>query len=102
MVDLVAEHSADFIDNLARKVRSFVIHRHNQAFDRQIGVEGGANPVNRIHQLPKPLECEVFTLDRDQYRVGGDQRINRQKAQRRGTIDQNVLKIVSNWIQQLL
>ncbi len=42
------------------------------------------------------LECVVLALHGDQHAIGGSQRIHREKAERGGAIDENVVKLPFN------
>ena len=42
---------------------------------------GGANPTERTHQISEPFERKVLAVQRDEHRVGGDERIEREQSE---------------------
>ena len=54
----------------------------------KFGIEARADPLDRLQQLAESLQREEFALQRHEHRIGRDQRVERQQAERRRTIDQ--------------
>ena len=50
-------------------------------------VEGGADAAQRRHEIGKSLEGEVLAMERDQHSVRGDERVQRQQAERWRAVD---------------
>ena len=69
----LAEAGADVVGDLGGEVVAPVEHGERDAEDRQLGIEAGADPLDRLEQLAEPLEREEFGLQRHQDRIGGDQ-----------------------------
>ena len=51
------------------------------------GIERGAHAAQRRDEIGQPFEREVLAVQRDEHGVGGDQRVQRQQAERRRTVD---------------
>ena len=58
----VAEISLQFSRHLLRQVGAIVKHGEDHAFDRQIRIEAGANPLYRVQQLGDSFQRKVFGL----------------------------------------
>src|SRR3712207_8772959 len=56
--------------------------------DRQPGVELALDQLQRVEQLGEPLEREVLRLHRHDHLVRRDQRIDRERPERRGAVEQ--------------
>ena len=84
----LAEAGADIVGDLDGQIVAPVEHGQRDAEDRQLGIEAGADPLDRLQQLAEPLEREEFGLQRHQDRIGGDQRVDGQQAERGRAIDQ--------------
>ena len=81
LVNLIAKHVADLVDDLSREVCSLVVHRHQQPFDFEIGIQGAPDTIDRVHQISDSLEGQVLALDGDQHRVGRGQGVDREQAE---------------------
>ena len=82
-IDLVLEELAHVARDLLAEIGALVVHRQQHAFDVERRVERGANAAQRGHEIGEAFEREVFAVQRDQHGVGGDQRIEREQAERR-------------------
>ena len=52
-------------------------------------VEPGADGFDRLQDLGDPLERVVLGLDRDEHAVGGGERVDGQRAERRRAIEEH-------------
>ena len=75
--------------DLARQVRPGVEHREQHARDLELGMEMVADQVHRREELRQALERVVLALDRDEDRVRGRQRVDREQAERRRAVDED-------------
>ena len=64
------------------------------------GIERAAHAAQRGDEIGEPFEREVFAVERDQHGVGGDERIERQQAERRRRVDEDVVELVAQRRQQ--
>ena len=53
------------------------------------GIERDADAAQRGDEIGQAFEREVFAVQRDEHRVGGDERVEREQAERRRGIDQD-------------
>ena len=83
-----AKAGADIVADRLAKVVAAVEHGQRDAEDRQLGIEGEADPLDRLKQLAEPLERKELALQRHEQVARGDQRIDRQQPERRRAIDQ--------------
>ena len=74
------------------------VHRQQEAFDFECGVEGRFDLADRIEQFGKAFEGKVFALDGDQHRVGGRKDVDRGVSQRGGTVDEDVVEAVAHGV----
>src|SRR5262245_56932488 len=95
VVHLVPEDGPDLFDDLPGEVGALVVHRHDDAGDRQAGVEGGAHSVNSVHKLGNTLECQVLALNRDQDGVRSGQSVHRQEPQGWRAVQEDVVEAIS-------
>ncbi len=59
------------------------------------GLSAARTRSQRRHQVGEPFEREVLAVQRNQHRVGGDQRVERQQAERRRRVDEDVVELVA-------
>ena len=81
--DFVLEELTHVGCDLLAEIRPFVEHREQHALDVELGVEGGADAAKRADEIGEPLEREVLAVQRNEDRVGGDERVERQQADSR-------------------
>ena len=75
---LVLEKFANVFGDLGSQIRSLVVHRQQHAIDVERGVQAGLHPTQSRHQIGEPLEREIFAMKRNEDRLGGDKRVQRQ------------------------
>ena len=91
----IAEQPAD----LPSEVRPAVHHGQQDAIDLQPGIDLPANPGDRLKQLLQTLCREVLRLNRNQYAVRSGQRIDREHAEGRHTINQDIIVVAPDAVQ---
>src|SRR3990172_3578475 len=96
---LVAKITLHFVKNLIRQAKTRIIHGQENAFDVEVWIQVLLDHVDRVEQLAKPLEGEIFELHRAHDRVCGGKRIQCQQAERWGTIDDKKIIILLHGTQ---
>ena len=81
--------------DLLAEIRALVEHRQQHALDVERRIERGAHAAHRADEIGEPFEREVLAVQRNQHRVGGDERVQRQQAKRRRTVDEDVVVFVA-------
>ena len=71
-----------------------VVHRQQEAFDFEGRVQLGLDDFNGIQQFADAFQCKIFRLYGDDYRIGGSQCVDRNQTQRRGTVYQDIIKLI--------
>ena len=66
-------------DELAQ-IRSFVVHRQQDTFDVELWIQRPTHTTHGADQIGQAFECEVLAMQRNDHRIGSDQRIEREKA----------------------
>src|ERR1043165_3252280 len=94
--NLGAEILPSFGRDLAREVEARVEHCQQHAINTQGGIRASLYEMNSVQELADPFEGVVLTLKRDQQSVGGSQHVERQQAERRRAVNQDVVVILSN------
>src|SRR5215470_8310208 len=94
------EKLPDIVRNLLTEIRSLVEHCQQHTFDVERRVERGSHTPHGSDKISEAFKCEIFTVQRNKHRVGRDQRVQSQEAERRRTVDQDVLELVANLVQQ--
>ena len=97
---LLLEELADVARHLLAEIRAFVVHRQQHAFDVERRIERAAHAAHRADELGEPFEREVLAVQRNQHGVGRDQRVQRQQAERRRTVDEDVVELVRGGAQR--
>ena len=87
--DEVAEVPAHLRRDVGGEPRAAVDHRQEHAGDRQARVQPRPDELDRVEQLGEPLERVVLALHRDEDAVGGRERVDRQRAERRRAVDED-------------
>ena len=67
--------------DVAREPGAAVVHREDHPEHGQARVQLTLDQRERVEQLRKALECEVFGLDRDDDAVGRHERVDRERAE---------------------
>ena len=57
-----------------------------------VGIERGAHAAQRRDEIGQAFEREVLAVQRDQHGVGGDERVEREQAERRRAVDDDEAK----------
>ena len=87
------KNCADVGGDLLAEIRALVEHRQQHAFDVERRIERGAHAPHRADEIGEPFEREVLAVQRNQHRVGGDERVERQQAERRRAVDEDVVEL---------
>ena len=69
------------------KAGALVGHGDHDPGQNQRGVELAANRLQRVEELHEPLERKVLGLDRDDRPVGGGERVDGDRAERRRAVE---------------
>ena len=75
------------------QICSSIIHRKYNTINRKFWIQSIFYKIDCINKLAQSLQCIVFTLNRNQYRICRCHRVNCQCIQRWWTINDN--KIIS-------
>ena len=94
------EELADVGRDLLPEIRPLVEHRQQHAFDVERRIERRAHAAHRADEIGEPFEREVLAVQRNQHGVGGDERVQRQQAERRRTVDEDVVELVAQRLEQ--
>src|SRR5690606_27919002 len=84
----LAQAFADIVGDLVGQPVAAVEHRQDDTDDAKIGVEALLDLLDRLEKLAQPLQREELALQRDEQRIGGRQRVQRQQAERRRAVDE--------------
>ena len=88
------------VRHLLREIEPRVVHREKDAIDREGWVEVSLHEFHGIEELRQALERVVLALDRNEHAVGGREHVEGQQAERRGTVDYDVLILLANVAQR--
>ena len=99
---LVLEEVAHVARDLLAEVRALVVHREQHAFDVERRVVGAAHAAHRAHEIGEAFEREELAVQRDEHAVGGDEAVQREQAERRRTVDHDVLEAVAQAVDEIL
>ena len=94
------KNSPHVVRDLLSEVRALVEHRQQHAFDVERRVERGAHAAHRADEIGEPFEREVLAVQRNQHGVGGDERVEREQAERRRAVDEDVVEVVAQRREQ--
>ena len=92
-VDPFFEERADVARNLLPEVGPLVVHRHQHAGNVERWIERGANTAQCRDEIGQTFEREVLAVERNQDRVGGHERIEREQSERRRRVDEDVVEV---------
>ena len=90
-----------FVRDLVRQVVARIEHREQHAVQQQAGIQGRAHALDRADQIRQAFERVVLGLHRYEHQVGGDQRIDRQDAERGGTVDEDEIVVSADRFDRL-
>src|SRR5258708_4591640 len=99
-VNLVAEMLLQLLRDLLRERVSRVVHSAQQAGDLELGIQVRAYALDRTDQIGEALKRVVLALHRDQYMLRRSQRIHREQAERRRTIDQDEVVVARDALER--
>src|SRR5260370_18186070 len=99
--DLLGEMLLHFMRDLVTQAIARIEHREQEPLDLQRSVERRAHPLYRPEQRAQSFERVVLALHRDYYRVGRDQRVEREQPERRWRVDQHEGIVAANWFENL-
>src|SRR5205085_5356324 len=100
--DLVAKDPADLLVDVAGERGPAVVERHDYADDLEVRVRPLLDLLDRLEQVLRPFEREIGGLDRyDQVR-GGDERVDRDEAERRRRVDDDEVVVRPQRIEPIL
>ena len=88
--------AVDVTRDLVTEPVTRIEHREHDSVNLKSGVQHFANPGNRAEQRAQTLQRIIFALHRYQDRVCRDHRIERQQAERGGTIDDDAAKALGD------
>ena len=87
----VAEVVAHLCGHLLGQPGARVVHRQQDRRDVQLLVEVRAHQLDVAQQLAEPFQRVELALDRDQHFAAGDQRVDREQAERGRAVDEDVV-----------
>ena len=94
------KNSRTSLRHLLPQIRALVEHRQQHAFDVERRIERRAHAAHRADEIGEPFEREVLAVQRNQHGVGGDERVERQQAERRRAVDEDVVVVVAHRREQ--
>ena len=94
--DELREVLAHLALDVARQACAPVVHGQQHARHGQPRVELALDEAQRVEQAGEALERVVLGLDRNDHAVGRDQRVDRQRAERRRAVQQRVGEAVAH------
>ncbi|KEO96598.1 hypothetical protein EH32_10240 [Erythrobacter litoralis] len=84
----LAQTFADILGHLVGQAIAPIEHGESDTDDVEPRVKALLNPFDRLEQLAEPFQREKFALERNEQRIGGAQRVQRQQAERRRAVDE--------------
>ena len=90
LVDLLAEEAAHLGRHFVGELGAAVMHGQHHAVNFERWVQARPHEVDGFLELGNPFEREELALHGNQRRIGRRQRVQRQNAERRRAIDENV------------
>ena len=88
-IDLVAEVLLQLGGDLLRERVARVVHRAQQPFDLERGIQMRAHFLHRLHEVGKAFERVVLALHRDHHGVRRAEAVDREQVQRRRAVEQD-------------
>ena len=101
LVDELAEVLLEDLDRLARVQCPAVVHRGDDPLDADPRVQVLTHHRQRVLELDEPAQREVLALDGNDHARGGDERVDRQQAERRRCVDQDEVVLVAHLDERL-
>ena len=81
--------------DLRAQIGALVVHRQQHAVDVERRIQSRAHTAQGSHQIRKPFQREVLAVQRDQHCFGGDECIERQQAEGRRAVDEDVIEAIA-------
>ena len=100
--DLLFEEVAHITSDRLTKVGAIVVHREEHTLDVECGIHPTAHSTHRPDEIGETFEREVLAVERNQYGVSGDERVQRQQAERRRAVDQDVIELRAQRVEDAL
>src|SRR3954447_2006466 len=100
--DEIAEVLLQDLDRLPRVQRPAVVHRREDPLDPDLRVQVLADHRKCVFELDESAQREVLALHRDDHAVRRDECVDRQQAERRRRVDQDVVVRVPDGRERLL
>jgi hypothetical protein len=94
--DLCAEEAAQIGGNLLGKRGAVVVHRQQDAFDREGRINRSAKAHQSVEELGDAFQRQELALNGYEDGVGGGQGVDSQKIKRWGAIDEDVVVLGEN------
>ena len=88
--NLGSEETPEICGHLLGEGRAVVVHRQEDTFDREGGIDRPPEPHKGVQEFGHPLQGQILALDRDQDRIASRQRIHGQEIERRWAVNQDV------------
>src|ERR1051325_10978105 len=79
---------ADLVGDLVREVVPDIEHREQDAFEMEAGVQLALDELDRLEERREPFERVVLALQRHEDGIGRGERVQREQAERRRTVEQ--------------
>src|SRR5262249_44979789 len=90
-----------FFRHLMRETVSGIEHGKQNSFERKSRVQGLLNQLESFQEGAQTLKGVIFALQRNQERIGGAERVQSEKPQRRRAIQQNIIEVIPNALQSV-
>src|SRR5205823_3491819 len=91
LIDLTGQVRLHIGSDLLGEVVARVEHGEHDALQLQRPVQVGADQLDGAQERAEALQRVVLALQRDQHTIGGDQRVDRQEAERGRAVDEDVV-----------
>ena len=95
----VLEEFPQILGDLLRQVGTVVIHGQQNALDFERAVEGASDPLESLNQLADSLQSEILSLHRDEKTIRGDEGVQGEQIERRGTVEDDEIVEGAHFIQ---
>ena len=92
--EAILEKLAQCLGNLLGQIGAIVIHGQQHAFDRDSGIKGGLDALQRRNQLGNAFEREVFGLHGHNQGVCRDQNIQSEQIERWRAVENDQVVIL--------
>ena len=99
---LLAEAGANLVDDLVREREPGVEEGHHDAGHAERRIQLAAEQRQRVHEQTEPLERVELALDRDEQRLGGDDRVDGEEPEARRRVDEHVVVVRRQRLERVL